>query len=102
MSPSPLQNPTDNENQQLKAAEGLFYQEDIFTIVMYVGLGVAAAFFGLGIVWEFFYRRPKISKYFFFAPNTRVIIFVHKPVLVLFFFFSANTGPNVFRFLFLF
>lgn len=56
----PLKNPTDKENQQLKAAEGLFYQEDIFTIVMYVGLGVAVVLFILGIGWEFFYRRPKI------------------------------------------
>lgn len=77
--PCLLQNPTDNENQQLKAAEGLFYQEDIFTIVMYVGLGLAAVLFILGIGWEFFYRRPKISKYFFFAPNTRVSVFIHKP-----------------------
>ena len=61
---------------------------------MYVGLGVAAVLFILGIVWEFFYRRPKISKYFFFAPNTGVSIFVHKPFLL--FFFSAKILVGIF------
>ena len=58
-----FQNPTDDENQQLKAAEGLFYQEDVFEMVMYVGLGVALAFFVTGLTWEFLCRRPKISEY---------------------------------------
>ena len=58
-----FQNPTDDENQQLKAAEGLFYQEDVFEMVMYVGLGVALAFFVAGLTWEFLCRRPKISEY---------------------------------------
>lgn len=31
---------------------------------MYVGLGVAFAFFVAGITWEFLYRRPKISECF--------------------------------------
>lgn len=66
----PLKNPTDDENQQLKAAEGLFYQEDIFELVMYVGLGVALAFFVVGIAWEFLYRRPKIrNQRMQFAPK---------------------------------
>ena len=46
----------------MKAAEGLFYQENIFELVMFVGLGVAIAFFVVGIAWEFLYRRPKISE----------------------------------------
>lgn len=66
----PLKNPTDDENQQLKAAEGLFYQEDVFELVMYVGLGVALAFFVVGIAWEFLYRRPKIrNQRMQFAPK---------------------------------
>ena len=62
--PCYFQNPTDDENQQLKAAEGLFYQEDIFELVMYVGLGVAVAFFLVGILWEFICRRRKLRKLF--------------------------------------
>lgn len=58
-----FQNPTDDENQQLKAAEGLFYQEQVFELVMYIGLGVAGVLFLAGLTWEFFYRRPKVSKY---------------------------------------
>ncbi|CAH3120687.1 unnamed protein product [Pocillopora meandrina] len=66
----PLKNPTDDENQQLKAAEGLFYQEDVFSLVMYIGLGVAAVFFIAGFSWEFLYRRPKIrNQRMQFAPK---------------------------------
>lgn len=66
----PLKNPTDDENQQLKAAEGLFYQEDVFEMVMYVGLGVAVFFFIAGILWEFLCRRPKIrNQRMQFAPK---------------------------------
>ncbi|XP_068753167.1 uncharacterized protein [Montipora capricornis] len=66
----PLKNPTDDENQQLKAAEELFYQEEIFEVVMYVGLGVAVAFFLIGILWEFICRRPKLrNQRMQFAPT---------------------------------
>jgi len=66
----PLKNPTDDENQQLKAAEGLFYQENVFEMIMYVGLGVALAFFIVGITWEFLCRRPKIrNQRMQFAPK---------------------------------
>ena len=56
------QNPTDDENQQLKAAEGLFYQEEMFELIMYIGLGVAVTFFIAGLIWEFLIRRPKLSR----------------------------------------
>ncbi|XP_068695903.1 uncharacterized protein [Montipora foliosa] len=55
-----LKNPADDKNQQLEAAEGLFYQEEIFDLVVYVILGLAVAFFLVGILWEFFCRRPKL------------------------------------------
>ncbi|XP_068756892.1 LOW QUALITY PROTEIN: uncharacterized protein [Montipora capricornis] len=64
-----LKNPTDDENQQLKAA-GLFYQEEIFELVVYVILGLAVAFFLVGILWEFFCRRPKLrNQRMQFAPT---------------------------------
>ncbi|XP_068753162.1 uncharacterized protein [Montipora capricornis] len=55
-----LKNPIDDKNQQLEAAEGLFYQEEIFDLVVYVILGLAVALFLVGISWEFFCRRPKL------------------------------------------
>ncbi|XP_031567022.1 uncharacterized protein LOC116301975 isoform X2 [Actinia tenebrosa] len=57
----PLKNPTDDVSQQLKAAESLFYQEKMFSHIMFAGLGLVGTLFLVGIIWEFAYRRPKIK-----------------------------------------
>ncbi|EDO27383.1 predicted protein [Nematostella vectensis] len=57
---SPLKNPTDDVSPQLKAAEALFYQEDMFATIMYAGLGSVGFLFAIGFIWEMFCRRPKL------------------------------------------
>ena len=46
----------------MKATEGLFYEETMFTTVIRIGLIVVGSLVAIGLVWDFAYRRRKIRK----------------------------------------
>ncbi|EDO32177.1 predicted protein [Nematostella vectensis] len=59
----PLKNPADKVSAQFRAAEGLFFKEKTFEIVTYSGMAVVGVFILTGVVWEYFWRRPKLTKH---------------------------------------
>ena len=54
-----LQSTNTEKDYAVKEAEGLFYQEHLFTNVVRIGVGVVAGLVFVGLVWEFSYRRRK-------------------------------------------
>ena len=54
---SRIQNPTDDVRVEVLAAEKLFYEENMFKLVVYVETGCFALFVVGGIIWEFFVRN---------------------------------------------
>ena len=47
------------KNYAVKEAEGLFYQEHLFSNVVRIGVGVVSGLVFIGLVWEFSCRRRK-------------------------------------------
>lgn len=58
----PVKSKNTEKNYAVKEAEGLFYQEHLFSNVIRIGVGVVAGLVFIGLVWEFSYRRRKQAK----------------------------------------
>lgn len=52
----PIKSTKTEKDYAVKEAERLFYQEDLFTLVIRVGVGVVAGLVFVGLVWEFSYQ----------------------------------------------
>ncbi|KAM7449007.1 hypothetical protein ABFA07_003010 [Porites harrisoni] len=58
----PVKSKNTEKNYALKEAEGLFYQEHLFSNVVRIGVGVVSGLVFIGLVWEFSCRRRKHAK----------------------------------------
>lgn len=52
-----LQNPSDSVSQEVKAAEGLFYEEGAFKIIVYCGVAILGVLIIAGLVYEFLAKK---------------------------------------------
>lgn len=60
----PLKNPNDATSQEVKAAEGLFYEEGAFKMIVYCGVAILALLCIAGFLYEFLakkYLHPRRS-----------------------------------------
>jgi len=61
----PLKNPSDSISQEVKAAEGLFYEEGAFKMIVYCGVAILGVLFIAGLFYEYFakkYLQPKRTR----------------------------------------
>jgi len=58
----PVKSTNNEKDLAVKEAEGLFYQEHLFSNVVRIGVGVVAGLVFIGLVWEYSYRRRKHAK----------------------------------------
>ena len=68
-----LQNPSDSISQEVVAAEGLFYEEGAFKMIVYCGVAILGVLIIAGLLYEFLAKkylqrksdlnRPAISIY---------------------------------------
>lgn len=52
-----FQNPSDSISQEVKAAEGLFYEEGAFKMIVYCGVAILGVLFIAGLLYEYFAKR---------------------------------------------
>lgn len=53
----PLKNPSDSISQEVKAAEGLFYEEGAFKMIVYCGVAILGVLIIAGLLYEFLARK---------------------------------------------
>ena len=54
-----LQSKRTDKNYAVKATEGLFYQEHMFSSIVRIGVIIVASLVLIGLLWEFAYRRRR-------------------------------------------
>lgn len=52
-----FQNPSDSISQEVKAAEGLFYEEGAFKMIVYCGVAILGVLFIAGLLYEYFAKK---------------------------------------------
>lgn len=52
-----LQNPSDSISQEVKAAEGLFYEEGAFKMIVYCGVAILGVLIIAGLLYEFLAKK---------------------------------------------
>ena len=57
-----FQNPNDAISQEVKAAEGLFYEEQTFMLIVYCGVAILAALGIAGLLYEYLVKKYCIGK----------------------------------------
>ena len=56
------QNPSDDVSQEVKAAEGLFYEEGAFKMIVYCGIAILGVLIITGLLYEYISRKYCQSK----------------------------------------
>lgn len=52
-----FQNPSDSISQEVKAAEGLFYEEGAFKLIVYCGVAILGVLVIVGLIYEFVAKK---------------------------------------------
>ncbi|XP_078360358.1 uncharacterized protein LOC144644704 [Oculina patagonica] len=58
----PIKSESTDKNYAVKATEGLFYQEHMFSTIVRIGVITVASLVLIGLMWEFAYRRRRYAK----------------------------------------
>lgn len=58
----PIKSKRTDKNYAVKATEGLFYQEHMFSSIVRIGVIIVASLVLIGLMWEFAYRRRRHVK----------------------------------------